>query len=69
MALQWGAGYNQCPGRNLAHFEINKLAATLLRDYEFEFIDAKKEWSFNNHFITTPSDWPCRARRREAAKV
>ncbi|KAL2807762.1 cytochrome P450 [Aspergillus granulosus] len=65
--VHWGAGYNQCPGRNLAHFEINKLAATLLRDYDFEFIDSKKEWSFNNHFITTPSDWPCRARKRREA--
>ncbi|KAL2787917.1 cytochrome P450 [Aspergillus keveii] len=67
--VHWGAGYNQCPGRNLAHFEISKLAATLLRDYEFEFVDAKKEWSFNNHFITTPSDWPCRARRRVGGTV
>ncbi|KAL4887261.1 cytochrome P450 [Aspergillus karnatakaensis] len=63
--VHWGAGYNQCPGRNLAHFEINKLVATLLRDYEFERIDPGKEWSFKNHFITTPTDWPCRARRRE----
>ncbi|KAL4861764.1 hypothetical protein BDV12DRAFT_203700 [Aspergillus spectabilis] len=62
--VHWGAGYNQCPGRNLAHFEINKLVATLVRDYEFERIDPKKEWCFQNHFITTPSDWPCRVRRR-----
>ncbi|KAL4940007.1 hypothetical protein BDV06DRAFT_213837 [Aspergillus oleicola] len=62
--IHWGAGYNQCPGRNLAHFEINKLAATLLRDYEFERVDETKEWSFKNHFITTPNDWPCWGRRR-----
>ncbi|KAL2817512.1 cytochrome P450 [Aspergillus cavernicola] len=67
--VHWGAGYNQCPGRNLAHFEINKLAATLIRDYEFERVDPKKEWSFKNHFITTPCDWPCRAKRREMAGV
>ncbi|KAL4920602.1 cytochrome P450 [Aspergillus aurantiobrunneus] len=54
-----------CPGRNLAHFKINKLAATLIRDFEFKRVDAKKKWSFKNHFITTPCDWPCQARRRE----
>ncbi|KAL4954647.1 cytochrome P450 [Aspergillus filifer] len=62
--IHWGAGYNQCPGRNLAHFEISKLAATLLRDYDFERVDEGKEWSFKNHFITTPSEWPCWGRRR-----
>ncbi|KAL4898698.1 cytochrome P450 [Aspergillus ambiguus] len=62
--IHWGAGYNQCPGRNLAHFEINKLAATLIRDYEIERIDEAKEWSFKTHFITTPCDWPCKLRRR-----
>ncbi|KAL4930979.1 cytochrome P450 [Aspergillus undulatus] len=63
--LHWGAGYNQCPGRNLAHFEISKLAATLLRDYKFERVDPKKEWSFKDHFITRSTDWPCWAKRRE----
>ncbi|KAL4965467.1 cytochrome P450 [Aspergillus stella-maris] len=62
--IHWGAGYNQCPGRNLAHFEITKVAATLLRDYDFERVDEGTEWSFKNHFITTPSDWPCWGRRR-----
>ncbi|RDW63194.1 cytochrome P450 [Aspergillus mulundensis] len=62
--VHWGAGYNQCPGRNLAHFEISKLAATLLRDYEFEMVDPEKEWTFSNHFITTPWGWPCWVRRR-----
>ncbi|KAL4737440.1 cytochrome P450 [Aspergillus similis] len=64
--VHWGAGYNQCPGRNLAHFEISKLAATLLRDYEFERADPEKEWEFKNHFITTPCNWPCWVRRRTA---
>ncbi|KAL3481735.1 cytochrome P450 [Aspergillus californicus] len=34
-----GAGYNQCPGRNLTHFEINRLVATLVRDYDYDQID------------------------------
>ncbi|KAL4746876.1 hypothetical protein BDW72DRAFT_206983 [Aspergillus terricola var. indicus] len=65
--VHWGAGYNQCPGRNLAHFEISKLAATLLRDYEFERVDPAREWEFKNHFITTPCNWPCWVRTRTAA--
>ncbi|KAL4899289.1 hypothetical protein BDW74DRAFT_183821 [Aspergillus multicolor] len=62
--VHWGAGYNQCPGRNLAHFEISKLSATLLRDYEYELVQPEKEWTFSNHFITTPWGWPCWVRRR-----
>ncbi|EAW15334.1 cytochrome P450 [Aspergillus clavatus NRRL 1] len=62
--IHWGAGYNQCPGRNLAHFEISKLAATLFRDYEIEQIHPKQEWMFENHFTVVPYNWPCRIRRR-----
>lgn len=61
---QWGAGYNACPGRNFAQFEISKLAATLLRDYDIEQIDPKQEWTWKNHFICVPYDWPCRIRHR-----
>ncbi|KAJ5833375.1 hypothetical protein N7474_001686, partial [Penicillium riverlandense] len=48
--IHWGAGYNQCPGRNLAHFEISKLAATLFRDYDIQQVNPKQEWQFQNHF-------------------
>ncbi|KAF9890363.1 hypothetical protein FE257_006030 [Aspergillus nanangensis] len=65
--VHWGAGYNQCPGRNLAHFEINKLTATLIRDYDFELMEPNKEWSFRNTFITTQCDWPCKVQRRSLA--
>ncbi|KKA17783.1 Benzoate 4-monooxygenase cytochrome P450, partial [Rasamsonia emersonii CBS 393.64] len=54
---QWGAGYNQCPGRNLAHFEISKVTATLVRDYEMEQIDPHKPWRFETHFTAVPYDW------------
>ena len=62
--FQWGAGYNQCPGRNLAQFELSKLAATLLRDYDIEQVDPKKEWAFKSQFMAVPSGWPCTIRRR-----
>ncbi|KAJ5721953.1 uncharacterized protein N7483_009887 [Penicillium malachiteum] len=65
--IHWGAGYNQCPGRNLAHFEITKLAATLIRDFDFELTDPKKEWEWTNNFTFVPWGWPCNIRRRSQA--
>lgn len=32
------------------HFEISKLAATLIRAYEIEQMDADQEWTFENPF-------------------
>ncbi|KAJ6095580.1 hypothetical protein N7486_006326 [Penicillium sp. IBT 16267x] len=62
--IHWGAGYNQCPGRNLAHFEITKLITTMVRDFEFELTDPKKEWEWTNHFTVMQWGWPCNVRRR-----
>ncbi|KAJ5250183.1 hypothetical protein N7489_000593 [Penicillium chrysogenum] len=52
---EWGAGCNQCPGRNLAQFELLKLMATLIRDYDIEQVDARKEWVFKDQFAAIPS--------------
>ncbi|KAJ6118888.1 hypothetical protein N7471_013508 [Penicillium samsonianum] len=52
--IHWGAGYNACPGRNFAQFEISKLAATLFRDYDIEQVDPNQEWTWHNHFICVP---------------
>ncbi|OQE44528.1 hypothetical protein PENCOP_c002G03466 [Penicillium coprophilum] len=62
--IHWGAGYNQCPGRNLAQFELLKLTTTLIRDYDIEQVDAKKEWVFKSQFTAIPSGWPCKIQRR-----
>lgn len=67
ISSQWGAGYNACPGRNFAQFEISKLAATIFRDYAIEQVDPKHEWTWKNHFICVPYDWPCKIRRRSEA--
>ncbi|TVY54619.1 Cytochrome P450 monooxygenase [Lachnellula cervina] len=32
----FGAGYNQCPGRHLAHMELCKTTAMLVRDYDIK---------------------------------
>lgn len=48
--ITFGAGYNQCPGKHLAHLEVSKVAATLLRDYDIEQVNPKQNWSFETHF-------------------
>ncbi|RMZ75561.1 hypothetical protein DV737_g5230, partial [Chaetothyriales sp. CBS 132003] len=63
--IHWGAGYNQCPGKHLAHFEISKLAATLVRDYDVEQVNPNQSWRFETHFTAVPYDWACRMKRRD----
>ncbi|KAL1959106.1 hypothetical protein VTO42DRAFT_2893 [Malbranchea cinnamomea] len=62
--IHWSAGYNQCPGRHLAQFEISKIAATLLRDFDIEQVDPKKPWRFETYFNCVPYGWPCYVKRR-----
>lgn len=62
--IPFGAGYNQCPGRNLAHLEVSKATAVLMRDYDIELTDPTKEWKYENYFTVAPHDWPCIVRRR-----
>jgi cytochrome P450 len=67
--IQWGAGYNMCPGRNLAQFELSKVLTTVLRDYDIELVNSKKEWRFETRFLAVPYGWPCRIRKREGQGV
>ncbi|BCS26042.1 cytochrome P450 [Aspergillus puulaauensis] len=63
--IHWGAGYNQCPGRNLAQFELSKVLTTIVRDYDIEKINPKKDWQYESRFLAVPYGWPCRIRRRQ----
>lgn len=65
--MQFGAGYNSCPGQNLARMEISKVAATLVRDFDVRQVDPKQEWSFESHFTAVPYGWPCIVTPREVA--
>jgi cytochrome P450 len=62
--IAFGAGYNRCPGRNLAHLEVSKTTAVLMRDYDIVLVDPTKEWKYENYFTVAPHDWPCTVRRR-----
>ncbi|KAL4789126.1 cytochrome P450 [Aspergillus venezuelensis] len=57
--MPFGAGYNSCPGRNLATIELSKVIATLVRDYDFRQKDPSKTWSYMAYFTAVPYDWPC----------
>ncbi|ORX97811.1 benzoate 4-monooxygenase cytochrome P450 [Clohesyomyces aquaticus] len=64
MTPLWGAGYNKCAGQHLAHFEICKVAATLIRDFDFGQIHPELKWIQPQGFTCTPHGWPCWVKRR-----
>lgn len=66
--IPFSAGYNQCPGRNLAHLEMSKTTALLMRDYDIELVDPTKEWEYENYFTVAAHDWPCKVRRRTSKR-
>lgn len=57
--IPFSAGYNQCPGQHLAHLEIGKVAALMVRDYEIHQVEEGKEWTYRSHLAATPFWWPC----------
>lgn len=66
--IHWGRGYNQCPGCNISHLEFSKLAATLARDYDMEYVNPKKEWDWKSRFLAVPYGWPVYIKRRHLNK-
>ncbi|RDW82882.1 cytochrome P450-5 [Coleophoma crateriformis] len=62
--LGFGAGYNQCPGKHLAHMEMCKTVFILVRDYDIEQVEKGKSWRCETHFTAVPYDWPCYITRR-----
>ncbi|KAH7346364.1 cytochrome P450 [Rhexocercosporidium sp. MPI-PUGE-AT-0058] len=65
--IAFGAGYNQCPGQNLAKLELYKTCAMVMRDFEIELVDPRREWRYETYFTVAPHDWPCVVRRRKAS--
>ncbi|RDL36418.1 Uncharacterized protein BP5553_05770 [Venustampulla echinocandica] len=62
--IAFGTGYGSCPGRSLAHMEILKTTALLIRDYEWEQVTKGQVWTFETYFTSIPYNWPVKMRRR-----
>lgn len=62
--IAFGAGYNQCPGRYLAHMELCKTTAMLVRDFDIRQTNEGQSWKFESHFTAVPYGWPCYLTRR-----
>jgi hypothetical protein len=46
--------------------ELNKVSATLTRDFELQLAHPDKAWRYHTLFISIPSGWPCYIKRRGA---
>ncbi|KAF2443446.1 cytochrome P450 [Karstenula rhodostoma CBS 690.94] len=56
--IPFGAGYGSCPGQNVAKVELAKITATIVRDYNIEFVDEKQTWKWKAYFTVVPNSWP-----------
>ncbi|KAK3988704.1 cytochrome P450 [Cladorrhinum sp. PSN332] len=56
--MAFGQGYQSCPGQHIARIEMSKIAATLVRDYDIEQVDPKKNWEWVAYFTVVPESWP-----------
>ena len=65
--ILFGTGYNGCPGKQFAYAEMSKVVATTLKDFEFSFVDPKREWSFRTQFTVVQTGWPCWVRHKTSA--
>ncbi|KAK8034834.1 hypothetical protein PG993_009829 [Apiospora rasikravindrae] len=62
--MQWGTGYNQCPGRNLANLETCKVVAQLVRDYDIEPVRQGGNFTFKNRLLCLADPHFCSLKRR-----
>ena len=65
----FGAGYMMCPGRHMAHMELSKTMALLVKEFDVRLVDEGCEWKFTCHFVVVPFGWPCVVKRREKRRV
>ncbi|KAL2150091.1 hypothetical protein VTH82DRAFT_7767 [Thermothelomyces myriococcoides] len=64
--IPFGAGYNSCPGQNIAKMEISKILATIVRDYDIRQVDKNQNWKYKAYFTVVPHSWPCYIEKRKA---
>ena len=63
--IPFGTGYGSCPGQNIAKMELSKICGTLVRDYDIQQVDERKEWVWKAYFTVFPSGWPVHIKKRE----
>ncbi|KAK4247263.1 cytochrome P450 [Corynascus novoguineensis] len=63
--IPFGAGYNSCPGQNIAKMELSKILATLVRDYDIRQVNKDQQWKYKAYFTVVPHSWPCYIEKRK----
>ncbi|ETS83421.1 hypothetical protein PFICI_05297 [Pestalotiopsis fici W106-1] len=64
--MPWSAGWASCPGQNFAKVQLFKIIATIVRDYDLEFVNPDKEWEWAAYFTVLPHDWPVHLTKTKA---
>ncbi|WYZ36363.1 hypothetical protein EsH8_XIII_000015 [Colletotrichum jinshuiense] len=64
--LTFGAGYESCPGHNVAKMELSKITATIIRDYNIRQVTPGQEWSYKAAFVAAPHSWPVYVEKRQS---
>ncbi|KFY02696.1 hypothetical protein O988_01969 [Pseudogymnoascus sp. VKM F-3808] len=67
--FHFGSGSRTCIGKNISLLEIYKVVPSLLREFEVDFADGRKEWRLWNSWFVRQLGFEVRFRRREAGKV
>jgi len=49
----------------MAHLELRKITATLIRDFEIRIVNSQKKWKYHQLFVTAKSGWPVWIKRRD----
>ena len=46
--------------------ELAKITATILRDYDLQFVDESSEWRWRANFTVVPKHWPVYVNKRSS---
>ncbi|KAL1596981.1 hypothetical protein SLS60_008563 [Paraconiothyrium brasiliense] len=67
--LVFGYGRWSCMGKNVAFLEMDKVYFELLREFDFDIVNAEKPWSSQNFNIWMQHEFFVRATVRDGSKV
>ncbi|KAF9877443.1 hypothetical protein CkaCkLH20_05143 [Colletotrichum karsti] len=63
--LTFGGGSRVCIGRNLAHLEVYKIVATLVRRYSISLVDMNQPWEVTGSWFPRQKGLKCYLKKRE----